>query len=296
MLELNQLQAFLAVADHHSFSAAAEQLHLTQPAISKRISALETRVDQVLFDRIGRHITLTEAGEVLYPHALALLAQAEDLQRRLNNLGEHISGTLSIGISHHIGLHRLPPILKRYCKHYPDVELAIQFVDSEQAYDAVLSGKMELGIVTLPADIDTPIQAHTVWQDSLVIVTDNNHPLQHIKHPSMKDLANYPAILPNSSTFTRKIISHAFQTKKSQLKVGIETNYLETNRMLISIGLGWGVLPEKMITKSVSRLDVKHLNLSRPLGYIRHKDRSLSNAANAMIELLNQEEKDQRLL
>ncbi len=290
MIELNQLTAFLAVAEEGSFSVAAERIHLTQPAVSKRIAALEARLGQSLFNRIGRSIHLTEAGQLLIPQAEALLAQADDLERRMHNMDQHVCGVLSIGISHHIGLHRLPPVLKRFCHNYPDVELDISFIDSEQAYDAVLSGKMELGIVTLPKQPTPPINAHRVWRDELVIVTHPEHPLQKKRRTvQLSELSAYPSILPNRNTFTRRIIEQAFLERSAQLSVTIETNYLETNRMLISIGLGWGVIPRSMCDESVTILSIPTLSLERALGYIYHTRRSLSNAATAIIQRLEKE-------
>ncbi|MCG8538166.1 MAG: LysR family transcriptional regulator, partial [Pseudomonadales bacterium] len=122
-MEIAELKAFVAVAEAGSFSMAANHLHLTQPAVSKRISQLEDSVGCQLFDRIGRQISLTEAGRDLMPRANRILLEMEDVKRALSNLSGEVRGSLKIGTSHHIGLHRLPPILKQFSKAYPNVSL-----------------------------------------------------------------------------------------------------------------------------------------------------------------------------
>ncbi|MDH5778224.1 MAG: LysR family transcriptional regulator, partial [Gammaproteobacteria bacterium] len=132
-MDLNNLTTFVAVAETGSFSQTSEQLFLTQPAISKRIAALEDELGTSLFDRIGRSVSLTEAGQALLPRAHKILLEVEDSRRAISNLSGNISGKLSIGTSHHIGLHRLPPVLRQFNIAYPDVELDIHFMDSEEA-------------------------------------------------------------------------------------------------------------------------------------------------------------------
>ncbi|BBI62424.1 hypothetical protein HSBAA_37300 [Vreelandella sulfidaeris] len=148
-MDTQSLQAFLAVAETQSFSRAAEQLYLTQPAVSKRIATLESQVGARLFDRIGRRIALTEAGNVLLPQARHILFTVEDSRRALANLSGQVGGKLTLATSHHIGLHRLPPLLKQYTQRHPEVELDLHFLDSELAYQGVLDGTLEMAVVTL---------------------------------------------------------------------------------------------------------------------------------------------------
>ena len=114
-MDISNLQAFVVVADTASFSLAAEQLHVTQPAVSKRISTLENQWDTRLFNRLGRKVLLTEAGQMLLPRAKRILSELEDCRRALGNLSGQVSGTLSIATSHHIGLHRLPANTTHLC-------------------------------------------------------------------------------------------------------------------------------------------------------------------------------------
>lgn len=295
------LKAFIEVARLESFSHAATALHLTQPAISKRIHILEAELGISLFDRVGRRISLTEAGRTLLPRAQQWLHDLDDLRRVASDLSGpqtgQLSGTLTVGTSHHIGLHRLPPALRQFSTAHPGVRLDIRFIDSEQAYEAVLSGELELGIVTLPPEPDDRLVARVIWPDPLAFVVATDHPLAALARAHnapnntivASDLAEHPAILPSTSTFTRQIAEQMFQREGLRLNVNLETNYLETIKMMVSIGLGWGVLPATMCDEDVIAIPVQGVALSRDLGVVYHPRRVLSRAAYAMLALLSVE-------
>jgi DNA-binding transcriptional LysR family regulator len=281
-MDVASLRAFLAVAERGSFSAASEYLFLTQPAISKRIAGLETELDTALFDRIGRQISLTEAGKALLPRARQILQEIEDSTRVIRNLSGLVSGRLSIGTSHHIGLHRLPPVLRAYSKTYPEVELDIHFMDSEEACRAVEHGDLELGIVTLPLHASPVLETQIVWPDPLCVIVGKHHPLARHKRLSLAQLAQHKAVLPARGTFTREIIEQAFIKYHVDVNISLSTNYLETIKMLVSVGLGWSVLPESMLSADVKAIPAQGLHLKRDLGVVWHSARTLSNAAHAL--------------
>lgn len=285
-MDQHALLAFIAVAEQASFSLAAERLHLTQPAVSKRISTLEEQLGTKLFDRIGRRTTLTEPGEVLLPRARNILLEMEDARRAMSNLNAKVSGVLNTGTSHHIGLHRLPPYLKKYTSLYPQVKLNLKFIDSEQAYDKVLQGELELGIVTLPPEAEGNLQSFTIWQDPLDFVIAPNHPLTKKKSLSLEELVEYPAVLPSANTFTRQIAEELFKAQQLEIDTVVSTNYLETLKMMVEVGLGWSILPRTMIDKSIKPIKLRNVTLERNLGCVYHPKRSLSNAAKCLIKCL----------
>jgi len=286
-MDTQALTAFLAVAESGSFSTAAERLFLTQPAVSKRIAQLEQQLGTRLFDRVGRRIRLTEAGEALLPRARQVLLDLEDMSRAISNLTGTVSGTLRIGTSHHIGQHRLPPVLRRFSREYPDVKLDIHFIDSEEAWEAVLHGDLEMGVVTLPPQPDPRLHSQAVWQDPLVFMAAPEHPLARLDRVTLETLTGYSAILPSPVTFTRRIVESLFEEQALTLNISMSTNYLETIHMMVSIGLGWSVLPETMLDDSVVRLNVDTALPVRRLGVVTHPGRSRSNAAGAFLDILN---------
>ena len=285
-MEFAALKAFVAVAETGSFSLAAERLFLTQPAVSKRIAALESELDARLFDRIGRTVTLTEGGVALLPRAQKLLMELEDSIRAISSLSGEVRGTLRFATSHHIGLHRLPPTLKRFTQMYPQVRLDIRFMDSEAACVAVEQGELELGIVTLPPEPSIKLTTEVIWEDPLGIVVSRNHPLAEQADVTLDQLAQHVAVLPATNTYTRQIAELAFSRLGLTLEIALSTNYLETIKMLVSVGIGWSLLPNTMLDKHISKLSVEELSLQRSLGIVYHRDRTLSNAARALISEL----------
>ncbi|BAU47861.1 LysR family transcriptional regulator [Sulfurifustis variabilis] len=287
-MDIAALQAFRAAAETGSFSAAAERIFLSQPAISKRIAALEGELGTRLFDRIGRRVQLTPAGQALLARARVILNEIEDARRSLANLAGEIGGELSLATSHHIGLHRIPETLKRFHERYPEVRLDLRFMDSEAACAAVLRGEIELAVVTLPAGPIPQLKAERIWDDPLEIVVAPSHPLARLRDASAKALLDYPAILPGPGTYTRGIILDALGSLRTRMRVGMTTNYLEVLKMLAVIGLGWSALPRTMIDDDLKVVQIKQVRIRRELGIVTHATRTVSNAGQAMIRMIRE--------
>ncbi|MGP0174459.1 LysR family transcriptional regulator [Pseudomonas sp. NCHU5208] len=291
-MDLANLNAFIAIAETGSFSEAGERLHLTQPAVSKRIAGLEQQLGVRLFDRLGREIGLTQAGRALLPRAYQILNVLDDTRRALTNLSGEVSGRLTLATSHHIGLHRLPPLLRAFTRAHPQVALDIQFLDSEVAYEEVLHGRAELAVITLAPETREPIRAVAVWDDPLDFVAAPEHPLARSQVISLADVAQHPAVFPGGNTFTHHIVQRLFEAQGLTPNIAMSTNYLETIKMMVSIGLAWSVLPRTMLDDQVTRLPIPGIQLSRQLGYILHTERTLSNAARAFMDLLDSQRDD----
>ena len=282
-MDFEALRAFVAVAETGSFTRAAAQIYLTQPAVSKRIGTLEAELGTRLFDRIGRGIHLTEAGRTLLVHAQTILSQIEDAKRSLPAQSGPVSGELSMATSHHVGLHRLPTVLKRFREAYPEVSLDLHFMDSEVACTAIQQGQLELAVVTLPPRDYANIERVRVWDDPLEIVVGRSHPLARRTRIKPTNLVEYPAILPGPGTYTREIVLAALAPIRHELNVAMSTNYLEVLRMLAAIGLGWSALPRTMIDDELKVVHIDRVHIRRELGIVLHRARTLSNAGKAMI-------------
>ena len=285
-MDTQNLRAFLLVAESGSFSKAAKRLHLTQPAVSKRIAQLEAQLSVSLFDRIGRSISTTEAGEALLPHARAVHLELQAAQQSVRDLAGEVRGRLRLATSHHIGLHRLPPLLSFFSKAFPAVQLDIDFMDSEQAYELTLQGEVELAVVTLAPSSIVNIVTRPIWLDPLDFMVQEGTQLTRKKALGLKELSQHPAILPGLNTYTGQIVKSLFEQRRLPIQIAITTNYLETIRMMASVGLGWTVLPRSMRDPSLATLPIRDARIERTLGAIHHEGRSLSRAAQAFIEAL----------
>lgn len=286
-MDTDQLKAFIAVADSGSFSVAADTLFITQPAISKRVSALEQRLGASLFDRLGRTVSLTEAGRLLLPRATGILAQTNQAELAVRELSGTVAGELNLVTSHHMGLHYLPASLRRFTQAYPLVRLNVSFQDSEKAIAMVTSGEVELAATTLTSEPEPMISEAISWMDPLEFVVARDHPLAQDSSPGLAALAKQPAILPEFNTITTKLVSQLFADAGLRLETRMTTNYLETIFELVANGLGWSVLPHSL--SNDSRLHLIKLSgnkLQRKLGVVCHQKRQLSNAAKAFLDIV----------
>ncbi len=180
-MNLAAFEAFVKVMETGSISLAADQLFITQPAVTKRIHSLEEYFGVKLFESAGRGVQATHAAHSLLPKVKNWLNELGDIHYTLSHEQGQVQGKLKIGTSHHIGLHHLPSHLRYYVQEYPDVTLDVHFVDSEQAHEQVIAGDLELAFLTLPPRGDARLNYVTIWNDPLVFVAAPFHPLAQQK-------------------------------------------------------------------------------------------------------------------
>lgn len=286
-MNTTNLTTFITVMQTGSISGAAEKLFITQPAVSKRIKNLEDEFKVTLFDTLGRGIVPTAAANELLPHAKRWLDDYDNFKINIQNSQQTISGKLVIGTSHHIGLHHLPPVLKQFIQTYPSVQLEVHFVDSEAAHKAVLDGELSLAFLTLPPVDDKRLTYHTLWSDPLFFVTGTLSPLAKKSNVTLEQLAHYSAILPAANTFTSQITLAEFAKQNLKPYATMTTNPLESIRMLVSVGLGWSVLPQTLINHELATIDMaKDLELQRYLGVVINPSLTRSASVDALMQML----------
>ena len=178
--------------------------------------------------------------------------------------------------------------MKAYNHRYPEVQLDLKFMDSEGACAAIEHGDLELGVVTLPEHASADLRTTKIWDDPLEIVVGVDHPLAKEKTIKPITLLNYPAILPGPGTITRELILSALAPVRDGIDIGMATNYMEVLKMLAAIGLGWSALPHTLIDENLHILKIEGVKIERQLGIVLHRERSLSNAARAMIDIIEE--------
>lgn len=276
-----ELDTFITVAEVASTSTAAQQLHVSQPAVTRRIQALESALNTPLFDRVGKRLQLNQAGRLFLPQAQAILQAWQSARQQLSDLADSVTGVLNLATSHHIGLHRLAPVLHTYRDRFPEVEMNITFEDSEVAHDMVREGKIELAVATLDPRGSADLNSTQIWHDPLVFMAKQGW------QASMAELAEHPCVIPGTATYTGRIVVERFQQAGIKLRPEMSTNYLETIHMLVGVGIGWSVLPLSM-RGELEEIEVTDLGqpMYRNLGVVTHPERQLSNAASAFLEAL----------
>lgn len=301
-MDSNALKAFITIVDQGSFSEAAEQLHLTQPAISKRLAALENQLGTTLIDRSHRKIRVTDSGARLLPYARKILDEIHNARIALSPDSGLIEGELQIIASHHIGLHHLPNWLRRFKREYPKVAINLQLMESDAAYEQMRKRNAELAFVTLSDSMAPSFDVFAHWPDPMAFVAGTDHPLARLTKPKLADLAKHPALLPDTSTSTYRMVNRLFLEENLPLHPQMPTNYLETLKMMTSVGLGWSVLPLRMVDGSLKVLDgvlAKATEAGHPvtrvLGAIGLTGRQPGNAAKALLSIVQEEERDSAL-
>ena len=200
-MTLDQLRIFATVADTLNMTRAAQSLHLSQPAISAAIAALEGRHNTPLFNRIGRGLSLTEAGRLFLPHARAVLSRAAEAARVLDDLAGLVQGEIRIAASQTVATYWLPPRLARFAAAYPGLSLSLSVANTQRSVAAVAAGTADLGFVEGPVEDDT-LLSQRIGGDHLCLVAQPHHPLRH-RLPTPADLRAAQWIARETGSGTR---------------------------------------------------------------------------------------------
>jgi LysR family transcriptional regulator, low CO2-responsive transcriptional regulator len=288
-MEFDQITAFLEVARHQSFSRAAEKLYRTQPAISAQIRALELECGHKLFDRLGRHIFLTRAGEVLFEHGEKLIAMHRETLQRVREADGTPSGRLTVGANEATCLYVLPQVFAEFKGKHPQVAVNIYRNFSHKILQKMAENQVDLGIVTLPVS-QSNLKVIPFFEDELWVVMPPSHRLAKRSSLKLEDLAGEPLIFPKGG-HTRELLEKIFRKHRDRLNVSMELASVETIKKFVGVGLGISLLSrsyaEIEIRSGILKMvPLQGVDLRRKLGLVYRTDRHLSRAAQAFAELL----------
>jgi LysR family cyn operon transcriptional activator len=227
LIELRHLRYFLAVAEAAHFTRAAAKLHVTQPTLSHQIRQMEGQLNLKLFDRIGRRIKLTDAGELLLPHAQRVLRELEEAQAALGELHGLKRGHLRVGIMQTVNACVIPEIVSRFSATHPGVRITCGDMAVDDIESGLESGKLELGICFMPATRDT-LEGERLFTEELVLVARAGHPLTRRRSVKVYELSAVPLVLLSSKYCTRQLIDRSFAEAKVRPEVRVEMNSIES--------------------------------------------------------------------
>ncbi len=293
-MNLSQLRAFVAVVDRGSFSGAARTLGLSQPSVTMQIQALESGVGVALFDRQPRRIVLTEAGQVLLPHARRVLAELERAHGALDALSDAVSGRVHIAASTTPGQYVLPRLLGPFLAAHPGVTLALSVHDSAGVVSCVEEGEADLGMTG--ADLHSRrLAAERAGTDTLVLIGPPGHPLVVRGIESLRDIAAEPFVVREAGSGTRVTAEEVLRqggVDPAELAVVME---LGTNEAVVSAvegGMGLGIVSSHVAEKAIALGTVAEvrgpgLPIERPLFLVTPR-RSLTRAASALADYVRE--------
>lgn len=287
-MTLEQLRIFVAVAERLHMTRAAKALHLTQSAVSAAVTALETRYDTKLFDRIGRGLALTATGEALVPHARAVLASSEEAKGLLADMAGLRRGTISIYASQTVAAYWLPTRMAAFKARYPDIVLNLQIANTHRVIEAVAGAEAELGLIEGQEE-DPRLERTVVGADQLIVAASPDHPMAQSKQPlGARDLAALHWALREKGSGTRS----AFE---AHLPSGLSASDLQIALTLPSNEAILTAVATHPLVTAISELAARPLieagrlvQLSldlprRPFYRLHHKERTPSRATEAFI-------------
>ncbi|MCC7358030.1 MAG: LysR family transcriptional regulator [Anaerolineales bacterium] len=286
-MELRHLTYFIAVAQKLNFSRAAEALHVAQPAISQQIKALETQLGVRLFDRLGKRISLTRAGEVLLPHAYQILAAVELAANEVRELGQLTRGSASLGAPPTVSSHMLPNRLMQFHSLYPGLEVSLREAGTESLLAAVADGQLDLAIVASDG-LPPVVEAAPFLEEDYVLAVSVLHPLSRQRGARLADLAAEPFILFPVGYRLREVTLTACRRAGFEPKVALDGGAMQSALEFVAAGLGVALVPELALTNApnIRRVVIEDQRLHRRLSVVWRKAHYLSPAARALRDFL----------
>jgi LysR family transcriptional regulator, cyn operon transcriptional activator len=242
MIELRHLRYFLAVAEAAHFTKAASLLHVSQPTLSHQIRQLEGQLNLALFDRIGRRVKLTSAGEVLLPHARRVLRELEEAQSALSELHGLKRGELKVGIVQTVNACVIPEIVARFSAAHSGIKITCAELSVNDIEAGLESGRLDLGISFLPAQ-RLLIEGEKLFTEELVAVLPEKHAWQKRRQLTIAELATQPLVLLSSQYCTRQLVDRAFTQARVRPRIQVEMNSVESILATVREGVLMSVLP-----------------------------------------------------
>jgi|GEM_PF-1789713 len=293
--ELKHFEYFLAVANNLSFTKAANEIRVAQPAISQQIKYLEFILGLPLFNRDNKKVSLTEAGFLLKKQAekvLDLVDQTVEVMEKLRGLER---GTVSIGMSSTVAAVLMADLTRQFKNKFPDIKLRFAEYMTVDSIEQIINGTIDLGVITLPIDyLKQGISTQHLFDEDLEVIVSNKHPLnlKNIESIKLKELTNYQWILPNKSNSLRRLIDQSCEEKGFCPIALIEVDRINSVRnLLVYSAEGISILPPTSVVGEISlgllkRIKIKDAKLYRSVGLASRAKESLTPATIEMIKLI----------
>ena len=291
-MQIESLKMFCDLAETESFTKAAQINEVTQSAVSQQISSLERLFKSLLIERSKKKFRLTREGQVLYDYSKQIIQTYDALQNTLQEIKDIISGTIRVTTIYSIGLHDLPPYIKKFLKMYPTVNVHVEYRRANQVYDDVLSNVVDLGLVAYPTK-DPKLEIVPLRKDPLVLICHPQHPFAKSKTIKMKAIAGQKFIGFEPDIPTRKALDKLLKEHGVEVQTAMEFDNVETVKRAVEINAGISIVPLATITQEVAKQTLAAVTFEdgeffRPLGAIYKKNTVLSPAMKQFITMLKE--------
>jgi DNA-binding transcriptional LysR family regulator len=289
-MDFGQVEAFLQVAQHRSFSRAAEVLQLTQPSITARIQALERELGEELFERGGRGVRLTDAGHAFLPYSERILQTLQEGRDAVDEVRNVQLGSLRLGSALTISTYVLPSILRVFCDRYSGVDVVVRTGRSEQVLSMLLSDEVQAGLVRSLANAE--VETIDLYEDEIVLVADPRHRFAAAGRARVVEAAAEPIVLFDRGSSYYGLIHNFFRQAGVIPNVAMELDSLEATKRMVEEGLGVALVPLVTIERELKAGTLVKVDLidaepiRRPISLIYRRNRKRPRTVQAFIDTL----------
>jgi DNA-binding transcriptional LysR family regulator len=289
-MQIESLKVFCDLAETESFTKAAQINSVTQSAVSQQISSLERIFKSLLIERSKKRFRLTREGQVLYDYSKQIIQTYESLHSKLQELKDIISGSIRVATIYSIGLHDLPPYIKKFMKNYPTVNIHVEYRRANQVYEDVFSNVVDLGLVAYPIK-DSKLEIVALRKEPLVLICHPQHPFARQKAIKLKQLVDQKVIGFEPDIPTRKALDKILREYGVDVKHVMEFDNVETVKRAVEIDAGVSIVPLGTVTQEVNKLTLAAVEIEdgeffRPLAAIYKKNKVLSPAMKQFLAIL----------
>ena len=292
-MQIENFKIFADLVETKSFSKAAKLNGITQSAVSQQARAMERNFKTLMIDRSQKQFNLTREGMRIYDAAKEILHGYEKLQSELQEMKKVISGTIRISTIYSIGLHELPPYIKKFLFDFPSVNVRIEYRRSNLVYEDILHNSVDFGLVAFPQRT-RQIEMIPFRNDRLVLIANPNHPLAKEPDVDIKTLAAHKFIGFDPDIPTRKAVDQIFRDYKLEITPVMEFDNIETVKRAVEIDHGIAIVPQATVVQEVRQgtlvtISFKGKEFTRPLAIMHRKGRVLTPAMKKFIDILSVE-------
>ncbi|HZL13295.1 MAG TPA: LysR family transcriptional regulator [Verrucomicrobiae bacterium] len=289
-MQIESLKVFCDLAETTSFTKAAQINQITQSAVSQQIGALERAFKSQLIERGKKQFRLSREGDVLYEYSKQIIQAYESLHSKLQELKDIISGTIRVATIYSVGLHDLPPYVKKFMKSYPTVNIHVEYRRANQVYDDVLTNVVDVGLVAYP-DMDPRLEVIPLRKEQLVLICHPQHAFAKQKAVKLKALASQKIIGFEPDIPTRKALDKILKEYGVEIKHVMEFDNVETVKRAVEIDAGISIVPRGTVLQEISKqtlvaLPIEDGDFYRPLAAIYKKNKVLSPAMKQFLAIL----------
>jgi len=292
-MQIENFKIFADLVETKSFSKAAKLNGITQSAVSQQARSMERHFKTLMIDRSQKQFNLTREGQRIYEAAKEILHGYEKLQSELQEMKKVISGTIRISTIYSIGLHELPPYIKKFLHDFPSVNVRIEYRRSNLVYEDILHNSVDFGLVAFPQRT-RQIEMIPFRNDRLILIANPNHPLAKVEDVDIKTLAAHKFIGFDPDIPTRKAVDQIFRDYKLEITPVMEFDNIETVKRAVEIDHGIAIVPQATVLQEVRQGTLVTVNFrgkefTRPLAIMHRKGRVLTPAMKKFIDILNVE-------